>query len=60
MNVPFKNLFKRLENVTRAASQIQKKTFIKTDKQIYTILGIAFAVSAVALLCYWLLKERPY
>lgn len=60
MNVSFKNLFKRLENATRVASQIQKKTFIKTDKQIYTILGIAFAVSAVALLCYWLLKERPY
>lgn len=60
MNVPFKNLFKRLESATRVASQIQKKTFIKTDKQIYTILGIAFAVSTVALLCYWLLKERPY
>jgi len=60
MNVPFKNLFKRLENATRVATQIQKKTFIKTDKQIYTILGIAFAVSAIALLCYWLLKERPY
>lgn len=60
MNVPFKNLFKRFENATRVASYIQKKTFIKTDKQIYTILGIAFAVSAIALLCYWLLKERPY
>ncbi|HHT9145658.1 MAG TPA: tetratricopeptide repeat protein [Candidatus Wunengus sp. YC61] len=60
MNVPFKNLFKRFENATRVASHIQKKTFIKTDKQIYTILGIAFAVSAIALLCYWLLKERPY
>ena len=60
MNVSFKNLFKRLENATRVASQIQKKTFIRTDKQIYTILGIAFAVSAVALLCYWLLKEKPY
>ena len=60
MKVPFKNLFKRLESATRVASQIQKKTFIKTDKQIYTILGIAFAVSTVALLCYWLLKERPY
>ena len=60
MNVPFKNLFKRFENATRVATQIQKKTFIKTDKQIYTILGIAFAVSAIALLCYWLLKERPY
>ena len=60
MNVPFKNLFKRLENATRVATQIQKKTFIKTDKQIYTILGIAFAVSAIILLCYWLLKERPY
>lgn len=60
MNVPFKNLFKRFKNATRVASHIQKKTFIKTDKQIYTILGIAFAVSAIALLCYWLLKERPY
>src|SRR3989337_4323383 len=60
MNVSFKNLFKRLENATRVASQIQKRTFIKTDKQIYTILGIAFAVSAVTLFCYWVLKERPY
>ena len=60
MNVPFKNLFKLLENATGVPSHIQKKTFIKTDKQIYTIIGIAFAVSAVALLCYWLLKERPY
>ena len=60
MNVPFKNLFKRRENATGVASHTQKKTFIKTDKQIYTILGIVFAVSAVTLFCYWLLKERPY
>ncbi len=59
-NVKFKNPFKRLGNATGVDSGVKKKTFIKTDKQIYTIIGIAFAVSAVALLCYWLLKERPY
>ncbi|OHC14468.1 MAG: hypothetical protein A3K25_11335 [Planctomycetes bacterium RIFOXYB12_FULL_42_10] len=59
-NVKFKNPFKRLGNATGVDSGVRKKTFIKTDKQIYTIIGIAFAVSAVALLCYWLLKERPY
>ena len=59
-NIKFKNPFKRLENATGVDSGAQKRTFIKTDKQIYTIIGIAFAVSVVALLCYWLLKERPY
>jgi hypothetical protein len=59
-NIKFKNPFKRLENATGADSGAKKRTFIKTDKQIYSIIGIAFAVSAVALLCYWLLKERPY
>ncbi|MCR4320870.1 MAG: tetratricopeptide repeat protein [Candidatus Brocadiaceae bacterium] len=59
-NIKFKNPFKRLENATGADSGAKKRTFIKTDKQIYTIIGIAFAVSSVALLCYWLLKERPY
>ena len=59
-NVKFKNPFKRLGNATGVDSGVRKKTFIKTDKQIYTIIGIAFAVSAIALLCYWLLKERPY
>ena len=59
-NIKFKNPFKRLENAAGADSGAKKRTFIKTDKQIYTIIGIAFAVSAVALLCYWLLKERPY
>ena len=59
-NIKFKNPFKRLGNATGADSGAKKRTFIKTDKQIYTIIGIAFAVSAVALLCYWLLKERPY
>ena len=59
-NIKFKNPFKRLENATGVDSGAKKRTFIKTDKQIYTIIGIAFAVSVVALLCYWLLKERPY
>ena len=59
-NIKFKNLFKRLVNATGVDSGARKRTFIKTDKQIYAIIGIAFAVSAVALLCYWLLKERPY
>ena len=60
LNLKFKNPFKRFKNMTGEVPDTQKRTFIKTDKQIYTILGIAFAVSAVALLCYWLLKERPY
>ena len=60
LNIKFKNPFKRLVNTTGVDSDAQKRTFIKTDKQIYTVIGIAFAVSAVALLCYWLLKERPY
>ena len=59
MKLPFKDLLKRLQNVTRVVSS-SKSTFIKTDKQLSTILMIAFAVSAVALLCYWFLKERPY
>jgi len=59
-NIKFKNPFKRLENATGVDSGAKKWTFIKTDKQIYTILGIVFAVSAVTLFCYWLLKERPY
>jgi len=59
-NIKFKNPFKRPENATGADSGAKKRTFIKTDKQIYTILGIVFAVSAVTLFCYWLLKERPY
>ncbi|MBM4064434.1 MAG: tetratricopeptide repeat protein [Planctomycetes bacterium] len=59
-NIKFKNPFKRLANTIGEDSGTKKRTFIKTDKQIYTLLGIAFAVSAVALICYWLLKERPY
>ncbi len=37
-----------------------KKSFIKADKQVFVIIGIAFAVAAVTLICYWLYMERPY
>ena len=58
--IKFENPFKRPANTAGVDSGAKKRSFIKTDKQIYTIIGIAFAVSVVALLCYWLLKERPY
>lgn len=62
MKLPFENLFKhlRLEKVRKIVSISSKSTFIKTDKQLYFILIVAFAISAVALLSYWLFKERPY
>lgn len=62
MKLPFENLFKhlRLEKVRKIVSISSKSTFIKTDKQLYFILIAAFAISAVALLSYWLFKERPY
>ncbi len=55
----FKDLYKRFKRKTKATSPPSKKAFIKTDKQIYVVLAIAFAFSAVALLCYWLLVEKP-
>ncbi|MDN3515566.1 MAG: tetratricopeptide repeat protein [Candidatus Brocadia sp.] len=60
MKLPFENLFKRFENVTKVVSSSSKSTFIKTNKQLSVILIIVFAVSAVALFCYWFFKERPY
>lgn len=55
----FKDLYKRFGRKTEATPSPSKRAFIKTDKQIYVVLAIAFAFSAVALLCYWLLIERP-
>lgn len=60
MQLPFKDLFKRFGEVRKVASTTQKVSFIKTNKQVITILGVVFAISIVSLFCYWLLKERPY
>lgn len=60
LNIKFKNPFKRLSLTNCEEAGTKKRTFIKADKQLYTVIGTAFAVSAVALLCYWFLKERPY
>lgn len=59
MEVPFKNLLNRLGKLKEAASSVQNRTFIKPDKKFLTILGIAFAVSAIALFCYWFLIVGP-
>lgn len=56
----FKDLFKRFERIAKVATPSSKKTFLKTDKQLYAVLIAAFGVSAVALLCYWSFIERPY
>lgn len=53
----FNDLFKRFK---RAAKVSHERTFIKTEKQLSTILIIAFGVSAVSLFCYWFLIEKPY
>lgn len=60
MKIPFKDILKRLENIIKAASTSSESSFIKANKQLSLVLGIAFAVSAIALICYWQLKERPY
>lgn len=63
MKFTYKDLFKYLEylkNLIQTISYAPKRSFIKTDKQILSILGIVFAISAVALLSYWFLKEKPY
>lgn len=59
MEVPFKNLLNRLGKLKEAASSVQNRTFIKPDKKFLTILGIVFAVSAIALFCYWFLIVGP-
>ena len=60
MEVPFKNLLNRLVKLKETASSVQSKTFIKPDKKFLIILGIIFVVSAIALVCYWFLIEKPY
>ena len=65
------NSFKIKINLPRVVENLQeckdggfllraRSPFIKADKQVFVIIGIAFAVAAVALLCYWLYMERPY
>lgn len=60
MQLPFEGLFKRLREIRKVASSTQKVSFVKTNKQMITLLGAVFAISIVSLFCYWLLKERPY
>ncbi len=60
VKLTFKNPFKRLNDLKSVISFSSKRSFIKADKQLYVVLGVAFAVSAAALICYWLFKERPY
>ncbi len=58
--INFQELLKTFRNVKPGASPRGKKSFIKADKQVFVIIGIAFAVAVSALLCYWLFRERPY
>lgn len=58
--INFQELLKTFKNAKLGASPHGKKSFIKADKQMFVIIGIAFAVAASALLCYWLFMERPY
>lgn len=58
--INFQELLKTFRNVKPGASPRDKKSFIKADKQVFVIIGIAFAVAVSALLCYWLFMERPY
>lgn len=60
MKLPFENLLNRLKDVKKILSVSSKNTFVKTDKQLSYILITTFAVSAVALFCYWFFKEKPY
>ncbi|MBI5308093.1 MAG: hypothetical protein HZB37_07145 [Planctomycetes bacterium] len=58
--IDFQELLKTFKNAKPGASLHGKKSFIKADKQVFFIIGITFAVAAIALLCYWLFMERPY
>lgn len=58
--INFQELLKTFRNAKPGASPHGKKSFIKADKQVFVVIGIAFAVAASALLCYWLFMERPY
>ncbi len=60
MKLPYENVLTHLKNIKKVVSGFSKNTFIKTDKQLSFILITTFAVSAVALFCYWFFKERPY
>ncbi len=60
MQLPFKDLFKRFREIRKITSSTQNVSFIKTNKQVITILGVVFVISIVFLFCYWFLKERPY
>lgn len=65
MKLTLKELQNYLENTIKISyekiySVISKRSFIKTDKQIFSVIGIVFAVSVLALLSYWIFKERPY
>jgi len=54
------NLLKRFESITKLPSFASQSTYIKTNKQLSVILGIVFAVSAIAIICYWFLSEKPH
>ena len=58
--INLQELLKTLRNAKPGVAPQGKKSFIKADKQVFVIIGIAFAVAAVTLLCYWLFMERPY
>lgn len=60
MKVPFENLLKRLVQERKQVSSGAKSSFIKTDKQLTTILGVVFIISVAILFGYWFLKEKPY
>ncbi|OQZ01822.1 MAG: hypothetical protein B6D34_12935 [Candidatus Brocadia sp. UTAMX1] len=60
MKLPYEDVLTHLKNIKKVVSGFSKNTFIKTDKQLSFILITTFAVSAVALFCYWFFKERPY
>lgn len=58
--INFQELLKTFRNAKLGASPHGNKSFIKADKQVFVVIGIAFAVAAGVLLCYWLFMERPY
>lgn len=60
MQLPFKDLFKRFREIRKVTSSAQNVSFIKTNKQMISILGVVFVISIVSLFSYWFLKERPY
>ncbi|MCF6157426.1 MAG: tetratricopeptide repeat protein [wastewater metagenome] len=55
-----KELFYNFKTTTKNTFSASKKSFVKTDKQMFVALGAVFVILIITLVCYWFFKEKPY